>query len=207
VATVDDELTQLEKDIRQLQIEYDAYFAGGRKRPPNETEWRVQKAVKRLTEMGGKLKYAQNFRLNSLASKYAKFSEVWRQRAQKVEAGHSAFGYSKVARELEEKRLEEASKAHDAWLHGEREGAVARGETSRVAFSDPVREAEKVQELYHTMLEMKKKTGEAADVNYEQFNKFVRSKTEQLKSQIGCKAVEYTVSVEGGQVKLKAKGV
>ena len=32
MATFDEELSQLEKDIRQLKIEYDQYFGGGRKR-------------------------------------------------------------------------------------------------------------------------------------------------------------------------------
>jgi hypothetical protein len=212
VATVEEELTQLEKDIRQLQIEYDAYFAGGRKRPPTEVEWRVQKLIKKFADMGGKLKYAQSFRYNQLSARYAKFSEVWRQRTKRVEEGHTAFAYSKTARELEEKRLAESKRAHDAWLAGEHKevvgaDAAAAGDTARVAFSDPLKEAEKVQELYRTMIDLKKRAGESAEVNYEQFNKFVRSKTDQLKSQMGCKAVEYTVSIEGGQVKLKAKGV
>jgi len=75
-----------------------------------------------------------------------------------------------------------------------------------VAFADPTKEAEKVQALYRTMLEAKAKAGEQADINFEQFHQFVRQKTEQLKKQMGCKQVEYEVSVEGGQVRLKAKG-
>jgi hypothetical protein len=198
-ATPDDELNQLEKDLRQLQIEYETFFAGGRKRPPMETEWRVQTMIKRYADMGGKLKYAQIFRYNSLASKYAKFSEVWRQRSKKVEEGRSAYGYSKVARELEQQRLAEAERQHEVRIHG----ATA----ARVAFSDPVKEGEKVQELYRTMLEAKKLAGESGDINFEQFHKFVRTKTEQLRQQMGCKEVEYSISVEGGQVKLKAKGL
>ena len=198
-ATPDEELSQLEKDLRQLQIEYETYFAGGRKRPPNETEWRVQTAIKKWADAGGKLKYAQIFRYNSLASKYAKFSEIWRQRSKKVEEGRSAYGYSKVARELEQQRLAEAERQHEARIHG--------STATRVAFSDPVKEGEKVQELYRSMLEAKKVAGESGDINFEQFHKFVRSKTEQLRQQMGCKEVEYSISVEGGQVKLKAKGL
>ena len=202
-ATVDEQLTQLEKDIRQLQIEYDTYFTGGRPRPPADTEWRVQTSIKRFSEMGDKLKFAQRFRFNGLASRYSKYSEVWRQRAKRVEAGHSAFGYSKVARELEAKRLAEAERKHEAYLRGER----GEPKAGHVAFSDPLKEAEKVQELYRTMLEAKSQAGDKAEVNFEQFHAFVRSKTEQLKKQMGCQKVEYEVSVEGGHVKLKAKGV
>ena len=194
--TLEEELSQLEKDLRQLQIEYDAYFSGGRKRPPTEIEWRVHTLIKKFSDTGGKLKYAQSFRFNNLASRYAKFSEVWRQRAKRVEEGRTAFGYSKVARELEQQRLAEAARQHEARIHGE---------TQRVAFSDPLKEPEKVQSLYRTLLEAKKELGEKADINFEQFHKFVRQKTEELRKQGGARQVEYTVSVENGQVKLKAK--
>lgn len=196
--TVDERLNQLESDIRQLKIEYDSYFAGGRKRPPSDTEWRVQSQIKKLAEMGRQLKYAQRFRYNNLASRYAKYGEMWRQRRQKVEVGRSAYGYSKVARELEQQRLAEAERVHES-------GALLKA--TRVAVSDPRKESEQVQSLYRKMMDAKGHLGQKPDLNFEQFHKFVRKKTDQLKKQMGCKQVEYTVSVEGGRVNLKAKGI
>jgi len=32
MATIDEDLSQLEKDVRQLKIEYEQYFGGGRAR-------------------------------------------------------------------------------------------------------------------------------------------------------------------------------
>src|SRR5438046_10456664 len=72
MATIDEELGQLERDIRQLKIEYDQYFGGGRKRPPTEIEWRIDILVKRYAERGGELKFAQRFRFNNLPQHYAK---------------------------------------------------------------------------------------------------------------------------------------
>ena len=66
MATIDEELGQLERDIRQLKIEYEMYFGGGRKRPPTEIEWRVELMVKRYAERSGELKYGQRFRYNNL---------------------------------------------------------------------------------------------------------------------------------------------
>ena len=71
--TIDEELGQLERDIRQLKIEYDQYFGGGRKRPPTEIEWRIDMLVKRYAERGGELKFAQRFRFNNLSQTYAKY--------------------------------------------------------------------------------------------------------------------------------------
>jgi len=66
MATIDEDLGQFERDIRQLKIEYDQYFGGGRKRPPTEIEWRIELMVKRYGERGGELKFAQRFRFNNL---------------------------------------------------------------------------------------------------------------------------------------------
>ena len=194
---VEEELTQLEKEIRRLKIEYDSYFAGGRPRAPSETEWRVQKGLKRFADNQGKMKFVQRLRYNNLAARYAKFSEIWRQRTRRMEAGHSPFGYSKTARELEQRRLVEEERRHAARLEG---GAF------RIGVSDPLKESEQVQALYRHLVTAKKELGEKSDVNFEQFHKFVQKKTEQLKKQMKCQQVEYVVSIENGQVKLKAKG-
>lgn len=196
--TIDEDLNQLEKDLRQLQIEYDTYFSGGRPRPPMETEWRVQNLIRRLNESGGKQKFAQRFRFNSMAARYAKYSEIWRQRSKRMELGYTPYGYSRVARELEQKRLAEAAQRHEARIHGD---------AARVAFADPLKEPEKLQELYRKMVEAKRNAGEKADINFEQFHKFVRQKTTQLKKQMSCLQVEYSVTVEDGKVRLKAKAI
>ena len=72
MATIDEDLGQIEKDIRQLKIEYDQYFGGGRKRPPTEIEWRIDLLIKRYNERSGELKPAQRFRFNNLTQTYAK---------------------------------------------------------------------------------------------------------------------------------------
>src|SRR6267143_1768262 len=80
MATIDEELGTLERDIRQLKIEYDQYFGGGRKRPPTEIEWRIDQLVKRYAERGGELKFAQRFRFNNLSQTYAKYKDIFRKK-------------------------------------------------------------------------------------------------------------------------------
>ena len=41
--------------------------------------------------------------------------------------------------------------------------------------------------------------------NLDSFASFVQKKTAQIRKQYGCEAVEYTVEMQDGQVKLKAK--
>src|SRR6202049_409576 len=89
MATIDEELAQLERDIRQLKIEYDQFFGGGRKRPPTEIEWRIELLVKRYSERGGELKFGQRFRFNNLTQTYAKYKDIFRKKLQQKEEGRS----------------------------------------------------------------------------------------------------------------------
>src|ERR1700731_1964238 len=88
MATIDEELAQLEKDIRQLKIEYDQFFGGGRKRPPTEIEWRIELLVKRYGERAGDLKFGQRFRYNNLTQTYAKYKAISGKKARQKEEGN-----------------------------------------------------------------------------------------------------------------------
>ena len=59
--------------------------------------------------------------------------------------------------------------------------------------------------LYQAFAEAKKKSGEKTPSSLDAFSKFVQKKTGEIRKQYGCQAVEYSVEVEGGHVKLKAK--
>src|SRR5512132_4546608 len=85
--TIDEELNGLEENVRRLKIEYDVYFGGGAKRPPNDTEWRVQNTLKKYSD-GSKLNFAQRFRFNTIQQRYAKYADLWRQKAKIKEEGY-----------------------------------------------------------------------------------------------------------------------
>jgi hypothetical protein len=74
-----------------------------------------------------------------------------------------------------------------------------------MAFSDPEQERDKVALLYEKLVEARSETGERAGVpSLKDFEKFVQQKTSDLKAK-GGREIEYTVSVEAGKVKLKAR--
>jgi hypothetical protein len=75
-----------------------------------------------------------------------------------------------------------------------------------VSCSDVEGDKSKVKALYDAMVEARKKSNpKGKDGTFESFQKFVKKKTEQLRKEYGSSAVEYSVEVEGGQVRLKAK--
>jgi len=218
---IDEELGQLEKDIRTLKIEYEQFFGGGRSRPPNDTTWRIEQLIKRYSERGADMSYGQRFRYNNLAQTYAKYQDIFRKRMKAKEEGTVQRHFGAAARAIEEERTRGAA-ALSAQAPVEQPVAVAprppappRRSASElvgepggyvVACSDPDREREKVADLYNVLLEAKKSAGEKTDaLTLENFTSFVRQKTAQLKQQAKCDAVEYAVQIENGQIKLKAR--
>ena len=200
MATIDEELGQLERDIRQLKIEYDQYFGGGRKRPPTEIEWRIELIIKRYAERGGELKFAQRFRFNNLSQTYAKYKDIFRKKLALKEEGRTQRHFGAAAKEIEAARAKE---------HAQEEAAGAAAADGAKAFrmtcSEPEREPEKVEQLYEAFLQAKQLAGEhTGKLSRSSFNEFVLKKTKELKKQKNCKDVEYVVETVGGQVKLKA---
>ena len=181
--TPDEELSQLEENIRRLKIEYDIYFNGGKPLPPTDTQWRVESAIKKFSD-SSKLTFAQRFRYNGLTQRYAIFADVWRKKLKTREEGPR-----RTAADLREEREQQQSKF-------------------RVEWRDPVQEPEKVEKLFAALVEAKKKCGENVDnIGEDAFKKFVSQKTAQLKRDFNCEQVQYVVEVEEGQVRLKAKAV
>ena len=58
----DEDLTNLEEWIRRLKIDYEIFFNGNRKKPPDDLRLRVERLVKRLAESTD-MSFSQRFPL------------------------------------------------------------------------------------------------------------------------------------------------
>jgi hypothetical protein len=207
--TIDEDLSQLEKDIRQLKIEYEMYFGGGRARPPADTQWRAEQIVKRYSERGAELSSAQRFRFNNLSQTFAKYNEIWRKKLKQKEEGFVQRHYGSAAKAIEAERAREPRPAPAAAGASASSPAARRagaGAIYEASCSDPDREPEKVKQLYNQLVEAKRKAGEKTDsLTLENFQEFVRIKTQQLKKQKKVDQVEFAITMEDGQVRFKAR--
>lgn len=206
MATIDEELAQLERDIRQLKIEYDQFFGGGRKRPPTEIEWRIEQLIKRYGERGGDLKMGQRFRFNNLTQTYAKYKDIFRKKTKQKEEGTIQRHFGAAAKAIEAERAKAHPEQHAAEPAAGRAAATSAPDPAfRMTCSAPDQESDKVDSLYQALISAKQQAGEdTAKLSRENFNEFVRKKTRDLQQQKNCKNVEYVVEVVDGQVKLKA---
>jgi len=206
MATIDEELAQLEKDIRQLKIEYDQFFGGGRKRPPTEIEWRIETIIKRYAERAGELKIGQRFRYNNLTQTYAKYKDIFRKKAQQKEEGRVQRHFGAAAKAIEAERAKTAAASGEPTGPAQPTRAPSSPQPAafRVVCSEPEHETDKVEQLYQAFQQAMQQTGGAIKQSRENFAEFVSRKTKDLQKQKNCREVEYVVEVVNGEVKLKA---
>jgi hypothetical protein len=199
--TPEEDLVQLERDIRTLKIEYEQFFGGGRKRPPADTQWRVESLIRRYSDRSAQMSYSQRFRYTNMAQTFAKYCEIWRKKIKDREESTAQRHFGAAAKAIEAQRATAAPLTEPS-----RRSQSDRAPAFAMSFSDPDHETKKVEQLYKKLVEVRDAAGEKGGTpTFEEFGKFVRDKTRELKSKKGASQVEYTVSVEDGRVKLKAR--
>ena len=176
--TVDEELSRLEEYIRRLKIEYEAYFSGGKPRPPSDTVFRVEQVIKNFSSDAGRLNVSQRFRFNNLSHRYAVHNDRWRMRLRRREEGRE--------------------------IAPPRQPAEANF-SAQIVCCDPDREQAQVDKLLDALVNAKQRVGERTDdLDPVRFQKFVREKTRQLKQELGCDRVQFSVTIKRGRVRFTA---
>lgn len=196
--TVDEELNLLESHLRRLKIEYEVFFSNPQKKPPSDLEWKVLTLLRKFSD-GARMGFSQRFRYNAIAQRYAIYSDLWRKKSRIREEGYRRPQDALLS--VQGVREEE----HEQ--HGHKVYGVSHRQDGPfvVQCADPRNEGDKVEKLFHALTDAKKKTGETAAGSLDSFKSFVQKKTDELRKQHGCQTVEYTVEVQDGKAKLRAK--
>src|ERR1041384_7490688 len=173
MATIDEDLAQLEKDIRQLKIEYDQFFGGGRKRPPTEIEWRIETLIKRYAERSGEMKFGQRFRYNNLTQTHAKYKDIFRKKTQQKEEGRIQRHFGAAAKAIEAERARAAvstgAPADQIPATSATATPPAVPTSFRIVCSEPEQEADKVEQLYQAFQQATELTGGTVKQSRENF--------------------------------------
>ena len=179
-------LLRLEADLKRLEAEYNMFFAGNLPKPPWETRTRVELLVKKF-DRGYIQNYGDRFRFVTLQSRYATFIDLWDRGLRAKEEGRSGpFVHKRAEKPPEPKR------PADKILH------VA-------SFKDPVKEADKLRDLYHSLVEARHEIGEEA-IPFHKFAELVKSQVKKLR-QGGSPEVAFRVAVKDGKVNFTARAL
>ena len=200
--TVDEELESLDDALRRLKVEYDVFFGGGSRKKPADLEWRVQSLIKRFSD-SQKLNFAQRFKYNAIAQRYAIFSELWRQKLRIKEEGYRRP--EDAALSIQGLRTEEERAAAHA-LKAKLADELAN--TFLIECRNVEREPERVRLLFDAMMQAKQRTGDPnLKGQFDSFLAFIKSKTEQLREEFHCERVEFRVELRDQRVRLVARAV
>jgi hypothetical protein len=197
--TIDEELTHLDSLLRRLKIEYEVFFTNPTKRPPADMEWKVLALLRKHSD-GGRMNFSQRFRYNEMAQRYAIYSDLWRKKSRIREEGYRRPQDALLSVQGVRVPEEHAPQHPPAYGVGSKEPR-----SFTVECSDVKAQGEEVERLYNALVAAKKKSGESVTGNLDSFSKFVQNKTSQIRKQYACEVVEYSVELQDGQVKLKAK--
>ena len=179
-------LQQLEAELKRLEAEYNMYFAGRLPKPPWETRSRVEAMVKQY-DRAYIQNYGDRFRFTTLQTRYATFIDLWDRGLRAREEGRPGpFSHKRAAKEPE------AKKPEDRILH------VA-------AFQDPLKEMDKLHELYESLSEARREVGEDV-VPFHKFADLVKSQVKKLKSNASPE-VAFRVAVKDGKVNFTARAL
>jgi len=181
---LDTELDLLEASIRQLQVEWERFFGGGEKKPPNELKGRVEALVRKHAHSEIR-NNSERFRYQMLVARYNTFAELWAKRLRAREEGHLPGGrQAPVQPPLTRPSPKEA-----------------------VRVQDPVADQEAVKELFDRLVEARRKAGDTAALKFENFRDIIEQQAKRLLNDRKVMAVDFRLEEKEGKVSLKAKPV
>jgi hypothetical protein len=187
---LEDDLAQLESSIRQLQIEWDKFFGGVERKPPNDLKTRVEAMVRKHANAEIR-NNAERFRYQNLTARYNTLNELWTKRLRAMEEGRPMG------------------------LHGSKvppppppppPSPAARRAPAEYRVRAPESEPDVVRALFDQYQQARAQSGEGA-VKFESFQKVIAQQASRILTEKGGQAVEFRVETKDGKVSLKAKAV
>ncbi len=198
---LNEDLDQLDVSIRQLQIEWEKFFAGVERRPPNDLQKRVEGLVRRhaYTEMRN---MGDRFRYQSLTSKFNTFNELWNKRLRAREEGH-AVGVHGLKAIMPPELLAAALAPLPVPGATAPPPAAPAGE---VRVRPGGGDEHGLRQLFQQFASARQAAGEPP-VKFETFQKLIGQQAQRIVSEKGASAVDFRVESKDGKVSLKARAV
>lgn len=185
---IERELQILEAEMRRLEGEYNMFFGGRLPRPPWETRKRVEGMVKRIDRLHIS-NYGHRFKFSTLQARFTSFIDLWdRGQRSRDEGRPGPFVPSRAVQEKPQKPA-----------------APAEKRPAQVTFKDPLKETDKLHELYDNLAEMRRQAGQDA-IPFHKFADLIKTQVTQMKEK-GSAEVAFRVAMKDGKVAVTARAV
>jgi hypothetical protein len=176
-------ITKLERDFQELAKEWERFFGGVVRTPPEKQRAAYGRQLRRLSEDGG-LSSTDQFRLQQLQHKFSTYAAMW----------------ERMLREREEGRGRSLAHLRAASRAAATPPPAPRANAARARSVDKG----KGDDLYETFMSAKKRLGQSSSLKRDAFEAQLESQRRQIETRLGHK-VRFEVVVEGDKVKLTAR--
>ena len=184
---IEEDLMLLDARLKQLRLEYEQYFAGGRKREPQLLRGEVQKIISYYANVPIR-NTGHRFKFNNLRARFFSFRRHWDDTLRKIEDGR----YDKHQFQAE--------------LH-DRERGLAAGAAEAAPPQARGRDGE-LDRLFRAWVDAREATGQgSAGLSPERLAEQLAQQAAALRERFGVAEVRFRVVVEDGRAKLKASPV
>ncbi len=181
---VERDLQKLETGLKNLEAQYNMFFAGRLPKPPWETRGAVEALVKRY-DRGHIQNYGDRFRFQTLQSRWQALIDLW-------DKGLRAREEGRPGPFAQPKRTQEPPKQ-------------AQNRILRVAaFSNVMREQDKLHELYESLAEARHEVG-LEPVPFHKFAELVKTQVKKLGDT--ASEVAFRVAIKDGKVSFTARAM
>jgi hypothetical protein len=181
------DLQRLASELKQLEAEYNGFFAGRIARPPWETRGRVEAIIKRW-DRGVIETSVDRFRFQTLQARFTSFVDLWDRGQRAREEGRPGPFALPPPKDIRKKSEEPDSKV----LHV-------------TAFHDPMREMDKLHSLYDSLMDARRQIGEDA-VPFHRFAALVKDQVTKLRES-GSPEVAFRVAMKDGKVNFTVRAL
>ncbi len=170
-------MDHLDRALDDLRIEYEKFFSGTAKLPPEPARLALQRDLRLLR--GKNLRStAEQFRLGALEARFNSFNEMFTRRVRAVEEGRN--GAARPA-------PPPASAPRSAPV----DGVVLAGATDRTQVG--------------ALLDELRRRGGGSGLDLDRFASYLEQQASSIRARTGCDAVQFRLAEEDGKVKLKAR--
>lgn len=180
-------IDDMERDLRRLKIEFEQFFNGALKTPPDQSRGRL---VTRLAETRSHYikSPALRFRLTNFEASFNQLNVFWNRRLRAFEEGLTISG-APVRLPVEKSRR--------------RSGRAAERPATGIEISQGASDAA-VRTLYD---EFSRHMDPGRTTDYDNFRSFVMRQVSNIRQSTGCEKVSFRIDSQDGKLKLKAKPV
>ena len=168
----------LENELQTLILEWERFFSGDRRTPPEQERTVLARRIRQLVEHPT-LRGAARFRLEQLQHRFATYTALWERQLRNREEGRPP-------------------------VPAGRPETRQAGSSSNAASPASVERADAPRDLYERWVAAKTSLGQSPGLSREQFEARLAAQRRQIEQRLGT-AVEFDVAVRDGKVRLAAR--